>query len=85
MTYSWDLTGTDGETVLPGEYRYFVEGTLRWKNYVLYSGSITISETPTTDEAAAEFIYEATDRYAALTEESPENIMIGAVTARFTP
>jgi hypothetical protein len=38
-----------------------------------------------TVEADAEFIYEGSDRYDALTENSPENTMIGPVTVRFTP
>jgi len=29
LSYTWDLTGADGNTVLPGQYRFFVEDTLR--------------------------------------------------------
>jgi len=85
LSYSWDLTGADGSTVQPGDYKFFVEGTLRWKNYVLYSGVITISDAPVTVQADAEFIYEASDGQDALTSESPENAMIGAVSASFVP
>ena len=81
QTYSWDLTGA----VLPGDYKVFVEGTLRWKNYVLYSGTITIGGAPATVEANAEYVYEASDRQAALTGGSPENAMIGAVIVSFIP
>jgi hypothetical protein len=85
QTYIWDLTDANGETLLPGDYRFFVEGTLRWKNYVLYSGVITISDAPVSVQADAEYYYEASDRYAELTSESPENAMIGAVTVSFIP
>jgi len=85
QAYSWDLTDADGDTVEPGEYRFFVEGTLRWKNYVLYSGTITIGDAPATVVADVEYTYEASDRNAALTGESPENAMIGAVTANYAP
>ena len=85
LTYAWDLTNTSGDAVAHGEYKFFVEGTLRWKNYVLYSGVIAIGDAPVTVEADAEFIYEASDRNAALTSESPENAMITAVAAVYTP
>lgn len=85
LSYSWDLTDAKGNTVQSGEYKFFVEGTLRWKNYVLYSGVITISNEPAEVTADAEFVYEAMDRQVALTDESPENSMITAVTASFTP
>jgi hypothetical protein len=60
-------------------------GSLRWKNRVIYSGVINISGGNTTVEADAEFIYEATEQEAALSESSPENAMIGTVTASFIP
>jgi len=85
QTYLWDLTGLNGETVAPGDYKFFVEGTLRWKNYVLYSGVITVGDTSMTVQADANFVYVASDRQNALTDASPENAMIGAVTAIFTP
>ncbi|MCL2496367.1 MAG: DUF2271 domain-containing protein, partial [Clostridiales bacterium] len=67
LSYAWDLTDINGVAVAPGEYKFFVEGTLRWKNSVLYSGVIAISDQPVTVIAGAEFTYEATDRQAALT------------------
>ena len=85
LSYSWDLTDANGNTVQPGEYKFFVEGTLRWKNYVIYSGVITISDESATVIADVEFIYEASDRYDALTEDSSENNMITAVKASFVP
>jgi hypothetical protein len=85
LSYIWDLTDTDGNTVSPGEYKFNVEGTLRWRNHVIYSGVIDVSGDAVTVSADAEFHYEASDRQTALTENSPENSMIGAVTASFIP
>jgi len=85
VSYSWDLTDKNGNTVSPGEYKFFVEGTLRWKNYVLYSGVITIGNQSVTIIADAEYFYEASDGQDALTSGSPENAMIFKVAASFTP
>ena len=85
QSYAWNLKNINGDTVSHGEYRVFVEGTLRWKNYVLYTGVITIGDAPVTIQADAEYVYEASDRYDALTGESSENTMIGAVTVSFVP
>ena len=84
QTHTWDLTDGNGDIVSPGEYIIYVEGTLRWKNYVLYSGVIELGSTPVTVQAVAQFVYEASDRYDALTSSSPENAMIGSVTVSFT-
>ena len=85
VSYSWDLTNADGNTVQPGEYKFFVEGTLRWKNYVLYSGVITLGDVSNGTIADAEYVYEASDGQAALTSGSSEKGMIGTVTANFVP
>ena len=81
----WDLTDIDGNTVPSGEYRFFVEGTLRWKNYVLYSGVIEIGDASATIRADAEFVYTGSGNQSALTSDSSENNMIGAVTASYIP
>jgi len=85
LSYTWDLTDKNGNIVPPGDYMFFVEGTLRWKNFVLYSGMITLSTDLVTVQANAEFTYEGDGRYKALTSDSPEKSMIGPVTAVFTP
>jgi len=85
QSYTWDLTDSNGETVLQGDYMIFVEGTLRWKNFVLFSGIITIGDTPITIHPDPVFYFEGSDRYAALTADSVENNMIGAVTVEFKP
>lgn len=85
LSYTWDLTDANGVRVPPGEYGFFVEGSLRWKNRVLYSGKITVSDDPSTARAEAEFFYEGTGDQPALDNDSPENSMIGSVTASFAP
>ena len=85
LSYTWDLTDMDGAAVSSGMYAFFVEGTLRWKNFVLFSGVIRIGDAPDTVQAEAAYAYEASDRNAALTEDSPENGMITDVWARFVP
>ena len=85
QSYTWNLKDINGDSVLPGEYKIFVEGTLRWKNYVIYTAVVTIGDVPEAVEADAEFVYEASDKQAALTGDSPENSMIGAVTVSYFP
>ena len=85
QSFSWNLKDINGDTVPSGEYRVFIEGTLRWKNYVIYSAVIEINDAPSTVQADAEFFYEASDRYAALTSDSSENNMIVAVTVSYNP
>jgi len=85
QSYTWDLTDLNGDTVLQGDYVFFVEGTLRWKNFVLFSGVITLSDEPMTVQGEAVFHYEGSGRYDALTADSAENKMIGPVTVEFRP
>jgi len=85
LSYTWDLTDMYGNIVPPGDYMFFVEGTLRWKNFVLYTGMITLSADHVIVQADVEFTYEGDGRYEALTSDSPENNMIGPVTAVFIP
>ena len=85
LSYAWNLRDINGDKVSPGEYKILVEGTLRWKNHVLFTGEITIGDAPVTIRADAEYFYEASDRQAALTGDSSENAMIGAVTVSFEP
>ena len=75
LSYIWDFTDANGNTVPDGEYTFYVEGSLRWNNSVLYSGVIN------TD---GEIIVDAEFFYDDLNEDSPENSMIGTVSARNT-
>ena len=83
--YMWDLTDSNGETVSQGDYMIFIEGTLRWKNFVLFTGTVTIGDTPFTIHLDPEFHFEGSDRYAALTTTSVELNMIGTITVEFKP
>ena len=85
LSYTWDLTDTNGKTAPSGEYKFFVEGSLRWKNRVMYFGTVKIGDTPATVEADVEYIYEASDNQPALSNDSPENSMIISVMASFVP
>lgn len=84
LEYSWDLTDASGARVPDGTYRYYVEGTLRWKNSVLFTGEITLDTSATSSQANAEYTYAASDDAPALTKDSPENGMIANVQATYT-
>jgi hypothetical protein len=85
LTYAWDLTDAGGAAVPPGEYRFFVEGSLRWKNRVLYSCALSLGGDPVTVQAEAAFFREGADGRPALSADAPENAMIGPVTASYVP
>ncbi len=85
LQYVWDLTDDTGERVANGTYRFYVEGTLRWKNRVLFSGEIKLDGSATSVDATPEYIYEASADQPALTDESPENEMITLVHAAYIP
>lgn len=86
LSYIWDLTDKNGDAVSLGEYNFFVEGNLRWKNRVLHSGNIMLEDhMPKIVQAEEFFFYNASDEQPALTADSPENTMIGPVTANFVP
>ncbi len=85
VRYVWDLTDQSGARVANGTYTFFVEGTLRWKNQVLYSGELVLDGNATTAEATAEYTYAASGNQPALNADSPENAMIGNVKAEYIP
>ncbi|MDP3447347.1 MAG: DUF2271 domain-containing protein [Eubacteriales bacterium] len=85
LRYTWDLTDATGARVPDGTYRFFVEGTLRWKNKVLFFGEIALDDSAASVEATADYTYAETDDQPALTAESPENAMIGNVRASYIP
>lgn len=85
VSYTWDLTDMNGDKIQPGEYVVFVEGSLRWRNSVLFSGNIEVGDSPVTVQASSEYYYESADGQDALTSDSPENSMLQDVTIRFIP
>ena len=85
LTYIWDLTDLNGSPAPDGTYRFCVEGTLRWKNQVYYTGQIEIGGASASASAEAQYTYEGAADQPALSENAPENNMIGSVTATYTP
>jgi hypothetical protein len=85
LSYAWDLTDKDGGTVPKGEYKVFVEGTLRWKNQVLYSGVIDLAGEAAAIDLTPEFAFAGAESQPALTPDSPEASMITAAKAAFAP
>ena len=85
VSFVWDLTDANGARVADGTYKFFVEGTLRWKNQVLYTGEITLDGNATKSEATAEYTYAESTDAPALTAESVENAMISSVVAKYIP
>jgi hypothetical protein len=84
QSYTWNLKDINGETVSPGKYTVFVEGTLLWSNYILYTGVISIGDDSCSAQVEAEYIYEASDKQAALNSNSTENMMISGITVSYT-
>lgn len=85
LSYVWDLKDESGNRVAPGKYTFCVEGSLRWKNRVLYSGTIEVGDSQAAAQAEAKYFYEASADQQALTDQSPENAMLGKVTAAYIP
>lgn len=85
LRYVWDLTDNSGNRVPEGTYTYYVEGTLRWKNHVLFSGEIILNGEAASSEAVAQYLYEASQEQVALTDAAPERDMIQNVTATYIP
>ncbi len=85
LSYAWDLTDQNGVRVPNGTYTFVVEGTLRWKNQVLYSGTITLNGEAATAEGSAEYTFAASDDAPALTPDSPESGMLSNVVAAYIP
>ena len=85
LRYVWDLTDQSGVRMADGTYTFFVEGTLRWKNHVLYTGEIELNGSAATANGTAEYTYATSDEQAALNADSPENGMLGNVKAEYIP
>jgi hypothetical protein len=84
VTCVWNLTDESGNAVPAGTYRFFVEGPLRWKNRVLYTGEIEVGGDTVSTLAFPEFTYEGSaGKSTALTDDSPERNMIRIVMATY--
>jgi hypothetical protein len=71
-SYVWDGTDSTGRSLPAGEYRVFVEGTLRNENYVLYTAAIKLGERGQVNAQAQYF-----------GSSTKERDMIGLVTVRY--
>jgi len=76
VEYFWDLTDSRGDFAEPGEYHVIVEGSLRWKNYVLYDARVTLGGADGTLRPEPLFIWDN------LTPDAPEAGMICNVTVK---
>ena len=86
LEFFWDLKDQDGQVVPNGKYRYFIEGTIRWSNQILFSGEIIIDYDISITEAVVEYTFEANNnRRPALTEFSEETNMISSVLVEYRP
>jgi hypothetical protein len=74
VAFVWDLTYDDGGAVPPGVYKFLVEGTLRWKNYVLYTGEIEVGGADSSAQALAEFADETAKECGMITNVKAEYI-----------
>ena len=74
VTYIWDCTDEGGNAVPAGIYRFLVEGTLRWKDHVIYTGEIEIGGGHAAAAAVPAFVCK---------DDASERGMIGAVTAEY--
>jgi len=81
FTCTWDGLDETGNAVPPGTYRFVVEGTLRWKNYVLYTGLLDFSGESA--QGVPEFFFAGEGRQPALDEDAPECGMITNVKAEY--
>lgn len=75
LAFAWDCTDKDGQPVPAGEYHFLVEGTIFWKDAVLYEGVITVGSGESTAQAEA----------SHTTEEAKKSDMITGVEAVYSP
>lgn len=67
LSYTWDCKNENGEIVPEGEYRYLVEGNLRWANRVLYTGKIVIGGSVQQSKAIGEYFSDYIDERTMIT------------------
>ena len=72
---TWDCKDNNGRIVPPGEYRYFVEGNLRWASRVLYTGKITIGGPDQQSRGLCDYFG----------DDEAERVMIREVIVKYDP
>lgn len=72
LTYSWDCKDYNNNVVPAGKYRYRVEGTVRWKSRVLYTGTIKIGGPAQQSKAKIELYGDDADERNMITNVAAE-------------
>jgi hypothetical protein len=75
QTYVWDCTDESGQAVPAGDYHVLAEGTIFWKDAVLYDGVIAIGGGESTAQVRVHFT----------TDEAMKSDMLTGVEAEYTP
>jgi hypothetical protein len=75
LAYTWDCKNDDDKMVPPGEYRYFIEGNLRWASRVLYTGKVVVGGPAR--QSQGEFDY--------FGDDEAERVMITQVIVKYHP
>ena len=68
MNYRWDGTDKNGNRVAPGEYRIFLEATLRAENRVLYSALITLGSASPIEAEVRSLYFGSSDKERGMIE-----------------
>ena len=72
LTYLWDCKDNNGNLVPVGEYRYFVEGSVRWKSRILYTGTIKLGGSAQQSTAVREVYGDDEEERNMITNVSAE-------------
>ncbi len=75
LKYTWDGTNQAGQPAAPGVYTVCVEGSLRFANRVLYTGTVTLGGPASESQAASRYWGDST----------AERNMIGPVLLTYKP
>ncbi|MFC4563947.1 DUF2271 domain-containing protein [Nocardiopsis mangrovi] len=89
QTLYWDGTDRTGRPVPPGDYVYRIEGNTSWENRIMFTGTITLGEEPSSSAAEQEFLPAAAERDGTMVEDvgaefSPGEPLDPAVLTAFT-
>ena len=85
LIYAWDLTDANGAPVPDGMYIFIVEGTLRWKNNVQYTGAFEVGGAAADIAPEPQYTYEGAGNQPALNSGSTENNMLSNLSAHYNP
>lgn len=62
LEITWNLDNENGEKVAPGKYIYKAESTLYFKEFSIFSGSITVGKEENSSDALVEYSPPETDK-----------------------